>query len=457
MKDHTIGIICGCNLRAAKKLKEVLQQQAKDPLKILMTDEEIFLDRTSKFAMSDRKIALYNEIITLIRRGANIIAVPDFTSTAFLTEIQAEVSVPLLGIGSVVAKMMQNTEQAIGLLIPAGTKDLISQHSHHKVLYPSNAEQDLLNVLRWDIHVGLDYEAIRALTPIAKRLCQDGAGLLVPHCINLALLGDRLTKMGYPTMPVFSYFAKSILHTTVERRTPPFQLGIIGCERTKNTLDFHERIVNEAHRSGVAPFPIFVSDMPIARMMLTDNKDATFSLYHSAKHLQNEGCSCIATTSHAAHAYWPYLQRHLSIPCIDMIGLSLERIVKKEGTRLPIGLLATQKTIDLGLYQQKAHALGCRLHTLDARHQRALRGVIQQTLHKRMALHRNDTRPQVFLDCVQYLVEKMGCQTILLGDVAAPLNIPKCTEYRLGNTKIRLLDPHSVLIQHCIRLARLYH
>ena len=456
MKNHKIGIICGCNLRAAQKLKEVLIQQAKDPLQILMTDEEIFLDRTSKFAMTDRKIALYNEIVTLAERGADLIAVPDFTSSTFLAEMQAEISVPLLGIGSVMAKMVQITQEPIGLLIPTGTKDQISHHSRQKVIYPTPNEQELLNVLRWDIHVGMDAEALQALTPIAKRLYNDGAGLLVPHCINLALLSDQLTQRGIPTMPIFTYFAKAILQTKYVRHTPAFQLGILGCDRTKMTLDFHERIANEIHRNALAPFSISVQDDPNIRLALTNKKDATFALYHGAKHLQDEGCSCLVTTSHAAHTYWPALQRHLTVPCLDMVQLTLDRIIKKEGTRQPIGLLASQNTIDLNLYQQKARACGLKLYLLDARHQEALRKILQTTMHKRVTYTRNDPRQKVFLSCIRYFVEKMGCQTIVLGDVASALNIPKCTEYRLGNTKIRLLDPVSLLITHCLRLAAIH-
>ena len=74
------------------------------------------------------------------------------------------------------------------------------------------------------------------------------------------------------------------------------------------------------------------------------------SLYSALKRLEKDGCDAIIVPCNTAHAFVPYLERHLGIPFINMQQTALDEIARKLGETARIGLLATSGTVQTGIY-----------------------------------------------------------------------------------------------------------
>ena len=96
----TIGIISGLNLRAALEVKAQLLAQGGDDLCIIMSEEAFNTERNSEFALSDRKIFVFNEAELLAEMGADLIVVPDFKAGSFIHEVQREIQTPIIDMKS---------------------------------------------------------------------------------------------------------------------------------------------------------------------------------------------------------------------------------------------------------------------------------------------------------------------------------------------------------------------
>ncbi len=90
--------------------------------------------------------------------------------------------------------------------------------------------------------------------------------------------------------------------------------------------------------------------------------------------LASGGVSAIGIACNTAHHYLPELQRTTDVPIYDMIGLTAARIA--ESHRQKILLLATDGTIDTGLYHRKLGEKGIAVVTPAKEQQRRLMGLI---------------------------------------------------------------------------------
>ena len=77
-QKKTIGIVAGLNRRAATEVKTQLLAQGGDDITVMMTEDNFKIDPDPTFAVSDRKIFIFNESELLAEMGVDLIFLPKF-------------------------------------------------------------------------------------------------------------------------------------------------------------------------------------------------------------------------------------------------------------------------------------------------------------------------------------------------------------------------------------------
>lgn len=82
-------------------------------------------------------------------------------------------------------------------------------------------------------------------------------------------------------------------------------------------------------------------------------------LCKDAKMLEDNGAACIAIPCNTSHVFADRLQESLNIPIINMVRETVGRISEKfQGEGIKIFILATDGTVNTGLYQQELEKAG---------------------------------------------------------------------------------------------------
>jgi len=163
-------------------------------------------------------------------------------------------------------------------------------------------------------------------------------------------------------------------------------------------------------------------------------------LLAAAKNLERAGADFIAIPCNTAHYWLHELRENVSIPIIDMIGRTVERVASHGSSLHTIGLLATTGTLRSGLYQRAFAKSGIDLlvpsDEQDAGIMRAIDGIKAG----------NYSVSNTVLGAAQELMAR-GAEGI----------IPGCTELSLvvspDSLSVPVFDPLSILAECAVALA----
>ena len=113
-----------------------------------------------------------------------------------------------------------------------------------------------------------------------------------------------------------------------------FKVGMIGGLGPAATVDLYDKIVkatpaktDQEHIKLVVEQNPQIPDRTAA--LLSGGVDPTLALYNCAKRLEDDGCDVIIIPCNTAHAFIPYMERHLKIPFIKMQQATLDEIKEK--------------------------------------------------------------------------------------------------------------------------------
>lgn len=139
-------------------------------------------------------------------------------------------------------------------------------------------------------------------------------------------------------------------------------LGVLGGMGPQASDTFYEMLIQgtDAHRDQDHLRVLLWSDSSIpdrtAGILSGEEEPVYQALHAGVKLLEQAGCAAVAITCNTAHHFAPRLQEALSIPILHMIRLTAQK-AREQGTD-KVGLLATDGTVQTGLYQKELSALG---------------------------------------------------------------------------------------------------
>lgn len=143
-----------------------------------------------------------------------------------------------------------------------------------------------------------------------------------------------------------------------------YRLGVLGGMGPQATNTFYQFVIDRtdarADQEHVNALILSDSGMPDRTSAIlggTRQREEVYRrLLDDAKLLEQAGCTCIAVPCNTSHYFLDRVQEYIGIPIIHMIR-ETARLLAGQGLKRP-GILATDGTIQTGLYQKEFSAAG---------------------------------------------------------------------------------------------------
>lgn len=223
------------------------------------------------------------------------------------------------------------------------------------------------------------------------------------------------------------------------------KLGILGGMGPQATELFYRRVVEftAAVKDQEHIETLLLSDtqMPdrTAAILSGNTAPVRERLLADAKFLESWGAACIAIPCNTSHTFIPRLQEELGIPIVNMITETAAAL-KALGCKR-VGVLATDGTVRMGLYQAACAVLGVEAVTPPPEIQKLVMSVIYDEVKGGRPVSPDK------LSAIDAALVEMGCDYGVLA----------CTELSVcpgwGRLECNYLDALDVLARRCVELC----
>jgi aspartate racemase len=225
-------------------------------------------------------------------------------------------------------------------------------------------------------------------------------------------------------------------------------VGILGGMGPAATADLYAKIItatpatrDQDHLHVVIWADPTVPDRSTA--LLHGGEDPTPWLLRGARQLVAMGASFIAVPCNTAHAFFPTIERAITVPLIHMMDETATAVELAYPAIQRVGVLATTGTIASGLYQEwfATHHIEVVVPNDDLQ-ERVVMGAIHQVKAGKMG--RETTA--MLSEAALFLVEH-GAEALIAGCTELPL------VFRDGDASVPVIDPTRVLAEAIVRRA----
>ncbi len=224
-------------------------------------------------------------------------------------------------------------------------------------------------------------------------------------------------------------------------------IGILGGMGPEATADLYMRIVRIFQKEFHARYdkdypPILVFSVPIPDLVEKVENEMLISsfLKDAAQTLELSGADFISIPCNTAHYFLGAIRSSVKIPVLSMIETTATEL---SGKQRKVGLLATETTIRMRIYQNEFERVGIELILPNKSHGKNLTQIILNT----MAGSREKTDKVKLREIIENLKSR-GAEAVIL----ACTELPLIAEFDYG---IQVIDPTEILARSCVRLARI--
>lgn len=222
------------------------------------------------------------------------------------------------------------------------------------------------------------------------------------------------------------------------------QLGVIGGMGPEATSYFYQQMIahtkaisDQEHIDMVILSHAAIPDRTEA-ILSGDDKEVIRMLIADAITLEKLGVGHIAIPCNTSHYFYDQVQEQVKVPVIHMIRDSVKEALKKASNVKKIGIMATDGTIQAGVYHRECEALDVIPVVPEEKGQRDVMSLIYDDIKSGS---KGDTKK--FNRVFEELITK-GCDVVILA----------CTELSVfkGHHEVseRCLDAMDVLIRESI-------
>ena len=222
-------------------------------------------------------------------------------------------------------------------------------------------------------------------------------------------------------------------------------IGILGGMGPLATVDLFRKITvhTDAKSDQEHPRVVIDSNTDIAdrtEALLHGGADPTPEMIKSAQHLERIGADVLIMPCNTAHCFYDAVAAAVSVPMLHMITLTCDAL-RARGVRRA-GLLATDGTVQTGVYRRTFDGSGIELLTPEGDDQAAVMGVIYDGVKFGDLAY--DTA--AFRRCCEHLLAR-GAETLILGCTELPL------AFELYHLDYPAVDPTLELALGALRFA----
>ena len=229
-------------------------------------------------------------------------------------------------------------------------------------------------------------------------------------------------------------------------------VGILGGMGPAATADLYAKIIaatpatrDQDHLHIVIWADPTVPDRSTA--LLQGGEDPTPWLLRGATQLVAMGASFIAVPCNTAHAFFPAIERAITVPLIHMMDETATAVEIAHPAIERVGLLATTGTIASGLYQEwfAKHHIEVVVPNDDLQER-----VVMAAIHRVKAGKIGHEMTDLLTEVAAYLVDH-GAEALIAGCTELPL------VFRDGDASVPVIDPTRVLAEAVVRRATATH
>ncbi len=220
------------------------------------------------------------------------------------------------------------------------------------------------------------------------------------------------------------------------------RLGILGGMGPQATQIFYQRIIDRtAADCDQEHVPTLIwSDTQIpdrTNCILRGEQELVFArLSSSAQLLEQAGCTVLAIPCNTSHYFIDRLAGAVQVPILNMIRETVAHI--RQGGTPTVGILATDGTVQMGLYQTACAAAGLRCLTPPADIQTLVMSIIYDEIK------RGEPGSREKFARIDRAMADLGCDCVILG----------CTELSVYRNYHQLpafyIDAMEILVERAI-------
>jgi len=179
---------------------------------------------------------------------------------------------------------------------------------------------------------------------------------------------------------------------------------------------------------------VFIPDRS-AYLLGRSNESPLPALISGVKTLASLGCDLLVVTCNTAHAFYDEMAAATKVPILNIIENALDAAVSRGGTT--VGILATDGTVQAGVYHRAAERRGLRCLSPESETQARMMKLIY------------DVKVGKEVDCREITsaareLKQAGCDAVILG----------CTELSVVARQESLLTENGFLVDAMTELAR---
>lgn len=221
-------------------------------------------------------------------------------------------------------------------------------------------------------------------------------------------------------------------------------LGVLGGMGPQATNTFYQRIIDrtqadtdQEHLRVLIWSDAKIPDRTAGILGTPEQAEAVFAhLLADAKLLEGAGCTVLASPCNTSHYFADRLQAQLHVPIIHMIRETVKTI--QAMGKQTVGILATDGTVQTGIYQNELTAAGLTPVTLPEELQKTVMSIIYDEIKK------GETGSREKFGEIDAYLRSVGCDCAILG----------CTELSVYRTLHSLppfyIDAMEILAEQAI-------
>ena len=420
------------------------------------------------------KLAVFDAIQRFEQQEIDTVLLPCFSSHVFVNELKANSNVRIVDMMDALRDHIRRAFPAvsrIGVLAP----DSARSHGLFEAYFPApefqivhpRAEHGALAIMRAVHDAGETTDAARlagaaTASSLLRAACGDlieqGAQVIVPGFTEIASMAERIGALSVPLIDanlVYAQYAASDRIDTAERLNDRRhrKIGILGGVGPAATVDFMNKIVrNTPATRDQDHVKIMVEQNPQipdrTANLVGDGEDPTIAIYATCKKLEAGKADLIAIPCNTAHAFVERIQPYLSIPIINMLTVTAQRVRQLFPGLEEVGVLATSGTIASGVYKDALESCGLRQVVPSPASQER----VMSAIYGEKGVKAGYTTGQC-VDDIHAAVEELaarGIEVMILGCTELPLLLPRPQLETANGRTIALIDPTDTLAKHCV-------
>ena len=229
-------------------------------------------------------------------------------------------------------------------------------------------------------------------------------------------------------------------------------IGILGGMGTQAGLDFCSKLAKLNRGKADQKYPLFIlynkSNIPDRKQNLKKYKKVLKSLVEGCKFLQKNKCKFISMPCNTAHYWYKDLRKKIKIPILNMPEIVYSNAKNNLKRNSKIGLLATEATINTGVYSHYFNKQFLLISPNTTLQQRSVNKSI-----KLVKMGKTKEAERAIKPAVNYLIKKK-CKKIILGCTELPIAIFAYKSFKKAKLSKTFMDPNLILAEASMKKYR---